>query len=69
TTGAGKSEFLLAYLRGLFTLNGPGDVTALLIDYKGGATFGPLVDAPQVVGLVTDLDNSLAERALSALQA
>lgn len=69
TTGAGKSEFLLAYLRGLFTLNGPGDVTALLIDYKGGATFGPLVDAPQVVGLVTDLDNALAERALSALQA
>lgn len=69
TTGAGKSEFLLAYLRGLFTLNSPRDVTALLIDYKGGATFGCLVDAPHVVGLVTDLDDGLAARALVALQA
>lgn len=69
TTGAGKSEFLLAYLRGLFTLNGPQDVTALLIDYKGGATFGALMRAPHVVGVVTDLDDGLAARALIALQA
>lgn len=69
TTGAGKSEFLLAYLRGLFTLNSPRDVTALLIDYKGGATFGALADAPHVVGLVTDLDDGLANRALIALRA
>lgn len=69
TTGSGKSEFLLAYLRGLFTLNGPTDVTALLIDYKGGATFGPLAHAPHVVGVITDLDSGLAHRALIALQA
>lgn len=69
TTGSGKSELLLAYLRGLFTLNSPEHATTLLIDYKGGATFGPLVDAPHVVGLVTDLDEGLAARALIALRA
>lgn len=69
TTGSGKSEFLLTYLRGLFTLNSPTDVNALLIDYKGGATFGPLMRAPHVVGVVTDLDHGLAARALAALRA
>ena len=69
TTGSGKSEFLLAYLRGLFTLNAPQDVTALLIDYKGGATFAPIAAAPHVVGVITDLDAGLAERALAGLRA
>ena len=69
TTGSGKSEFLLTYLRGLFTLNSPEHVNALLIDYKGGATFGPLARAPHVVGVVTDLDHGLATRALTALRA
>ena len=41
----------------------------MLIDYKGGATFDSCVDLPHTVGMVTDLDDGLAERALVSLDA
>ncbi len=41
----------------------------LLVDYKGGAGFGPCARLPHVVGLVTDLDAALAARALTGMRA
>lgn len=69
TTGSGKSEFLVAWLTQLFAHHSPSEFSALLIDYKGGATFSALAPAPHVVGVITDLDEGLAARALRALNA
>ena len=41
----------------------------MLVDYKGGATFDACADLPHTVGVVTDLDDRLAERALVSLEA
>ena len=41
----------------------------MLIDYKGGSTFDACADLPHTVGVVTDLDDRLAERALVSLEA
>src|SRR5690606_17546059 len=41
----------------------------LLVDYKGGAAFGPLSGLPHTVGVITDLDRGLAARALRSLRA
>ena len=48
---------------------GPDDVTFVLIDYKGGATFDACRDLPHTVGVVTDLDERLAARAIRSLDA
>ena len=47
----------------------PEHLTFVLVDYKGGATFDACADLPHTVGLVTDLDDRLAERALTSLEA
>ncbi|MEO8889795.1 MAG: FtsK/SpoIIIE domain-containing protein [Jatrophihabitantaceae bacterium] len=67
TTGAGKSELLRSLVAGLATLHPPESVTFVLVDYKGGAAFGECARLPHTVGLVTDLDAHLAERALLSL--
>ena len=41
----------------------------MLVDYKGGSTFDACAELPHTVGLVTDLDDRLAERALVSLEA
>ena len=69
TTGAGKSELLRTLVASLALHHGPDRCTFLLVDYKGGAAFGPLDALPHVVGTVTDLDEGLAARALTALRA
>ena len=69
TTGAGKSELLRTWLLGLASAHSPSDVVFVLVDYKGGAAFDALRDLPHTVGLVTDLDAHLAERALRSLEA
>src|SRR6266849_3938327 len=69
TTGAGKSELLQSILAGLAVHNPPDVVSFLLVDYKGGAAFGDLATLPHTVGLVTDLDERLAARALVSLNA
>jgi S-DNA-T family DNA segregation ATPase FtsK/SpoIIIE len=69
TTGAGKSELLRTLVASLALHHGPDRCTFLLVDYKGGAAFGPLDALPHVVGTVTDLDETLAARALTALRA
>ncbi|WP_395243606.1 FtsK/SpoIIIE domain-containing protein [Agromyces sp. MMS24-K17] len=69
TTGSGKSEFLLAWLAALAAAYPPELVGFLLVDFKGGAAFEPLSGLPHVAGIVTDLDEAGAERAVLSLRA
>ncbi len=69
TTGAGKSEFLQAWVLGMALAHSPDRVTFLFVDYKGGAAFADCVDLPHCVGLVTDLSPHLVRRALTSLRA
>lgn len=69
TTGSGKSEFLQSVVASLALANRPEAMTFVLIDYKGGAAFKDCVALPHTVGMVTDLDAHLVERALVSLSA
>jgi S-DNA-T family DNA segregation ATPase FtsK/SpoIIIE len=69
TTGAGKSELLQTLVAGLATSSPPDELNVVLVDYKGGAAFRDCRALPHTVGLVTDLDAHLTERALRSLQA
>ena len=69
TTGAGKSELLQTLVAGLAVGNRPDEMSFVLIDYKGGAAFRECADLPHTVGMVTDLDSHLTERALRSLGA
>ena len=69
TTGAGKSEFLQTLVASLAVVNRPDALTFLLIDYKGGSAFRDCALLPHTVGVVTDLDGHLTERALTSLSA
>ncbi|MDO5727898.1 MAG: FtsK/SpoIIIE domain-containing protein, partial [Bowdeniella nasicola] len=68
-TGAGKSEFLTTYLLGLSAHRSPRQVALILVDFKGGAAFGPLADLPHTVGVLTDLQPGHTRRALTSLRA
>jgi S-DNA-T family DNA segregation ATPase FtsK/SpoIIIE len=69
TTGSGKSELLATWVASLAACFGAHSVTFLLVDFKGGAAFGPLADLPHCVGVITDLDAVQATRALASLSA
>ena len=69
TTGAGKSEFLRTLVASLAVHHRPDRLSLVLVDYKGGAAFRECADLPHVSGLVTDLDEHLADRALASLSA
>jgi len=69
TTGSGKSELLISWLLALATTRSPDTVTMLLVDFKGGSAFGALRGLPHCVGVVTDLDDDSAQRALDSLAA
>ena len=69
TTGAGKSELLQTLVASLAVANRPDALTFVLVDYKGGAAFRDCARLPHTVGLVTDLDGRLTERALASLSA
>jgi DNA segregation ATPase FtsK/SpoIIIE, S-DNA-T family len=69
TTGAGKSELLQALVTGLALHGPPAELQFVLIDYKGGAAFGECARLPHTVGMVTDLDGHLTQRALRSLEA
>lgn len=69
TTGAGKSEFLQAWVLGMAAAHSPDRLTFLFVDYKGGAAFADCVNLPHTVGLVTDLSPHLVRRALTSLRA
>ncbi|GAA2079147.1 FtsK/SpoIIIE domain-containing protein [Pseudolysinimonas kribbensis] len=69
TTGSGKSELLQTLVATLAVANRPDEMNFVLVDYKGGAAFKDCVDLPHTVGMVTDLDAHLVERALESLGA
>ncbi|MBY5163105.1 FtsK/SpoIIIE domain-containing protein [Salsipaludibacter albus] len=69
TTGSGKSELLRTLVTGLALRHTTDDVVFVLVDYKGGSAFRTCADLPHTVGLVTDLDEALGERALRSLRA
>lgn len=68
TTGSGKSELLRSLVVSLAVANRPDELTFLLVDYKGGAAFGGCAHLVHTTGLVTDLDDQLAARALDSLE-
>lgn len=69
TTGSGKSELLQTIVASLAVVNRPDAMTFVLVDYKGGSAFKDCVKLPHTVGMVTDLDTHLVERALESLGA
>lgn len=69
TTGAGKSELLQSMVASLAAVNRPDELTFVLVDYKGGSAFHGCVRLPHTLGLVTDLDGALVNRALESLGA
>ncbi|MCC3280234.1 type VII secretion protein EccCa [Arthrobacter sp. zg-Y40] len=68
-TGSGKSEMLRSLVVGLLATHSPEVLAMVLVDYKGGATFAPFANAPQVTGVITNLsdDVSLIERVYASL--
>jgi S-DNA-T family DNA segregation ATPase FtsK/SpoIIIE len=69
TTGSGKSELLRTLVVSLATHNRPEQLSLVLVDYKGGAAFRECAALPHTAGVVTDLDDRLADRALRSLRA
>ncbi|WP_336445736.1 FtsK/SpoIIIE domain-containing protein [Mangrovactinospora gilvigrisea] len=69
TTGAGKSELLQSLITSLAAANDPEALNFVLIDYKGGSAFQDCANLPHTVGMVSDLDAHLTERALESLGA
>ena len=69
TTGSGKSQLLQTLVVSLALANRPEDLGFVLVDYKGGSAFSTCSNLPHTVGMVTDLDGHLAQRALRSLRA
>ncbi len=69
TTGAGKSELLQSLIASLALANRPDELVFVLVDYKGGSAFRDCAQLPHTVGVVTDLDGHLTQRALTSLGA
>ncbi len=69
TTGSGKSELLQTMIASLAAANRPDELTFVLIDYKGGAAFRDCAELPHTLGMITDLDGHLTQRALASLDA
>ncbi|MEU1001722.1 type VII secretion protein EccCa [Streptomyces tibetensis] len=68
-TGSGKSELLRTLVLALAATHSPEDLSLVLVDYKGGATFAPFSGLPHVAGVITNLENQagLVERVHSSL--
>ncbi|PPL19339.1 FtsK/SpoIIIE domain-containing protein [Microterricola pindariensis] len=69
TTGSGKSELLVSWVLSLAAAYPPSALSVLLVDFKGGSAFGELARLPHCVGVLTDLEEAEAARALASLQA
>ena len=69
TTGSGKSELLRTLVSSLALGCSPDHLSFVLIDFKGGGAFDACARLPHVIGVVTDLDDHLAARALRCLDA
>ncbi len=68
-TGSGKSELLTSWVAALCAAHSPQQLGLLLVDFKGGRTFDHLLPLPHVTGVLTDLDEATAIRAIESLRA
>lgn len=68
-TGSGKSELLTTWVAGMCRGRGVEEVTFLLVDFKGGRAFDRLETLGHVTGVLTDLDDAAALRAVESLRA
>ena len=68
TTGSGKSELLIAWVCALADAYTSAELNVLLVDFKGGASFAGLEGLQHCVGLMTDLDEAGALRAIESLR-
>ena len=68
-TGSGKSEFLRTLVLGMISTHSSAALNLVLVDFKGGATFLGLQDAPHVAAVITNLqdDLTLVDRMRDAL--
>lgn len=68
-TGSGKSEFLRTLVLGMISTHSSASLNLVLVDFKGGATFLGLQDAPHVAAVITNLqdDLTLVDRMRDAL--
>jgi DNA segregation ATPase FtsK/SpoIIIE, S-DNA-T family len=68
-TGSGKSEFLRTLVLGMIATHSSAALNLVLVDFKGGATFLGLQDAPHVAAVITNLqdDLTLVDRMKDAL--
>lgn len=69
TTRSGKSELLQGLIAALAAQHPPSRFTFLVVGYKGSADYRECMKLPHAVGLVTDLDGHLVQRALRSLRA
>ncbi|MFC8567717.1 FtsK/SpoIIIE domain-containing protein [Streptomyces sp. NPDC057245] len=69
TTGSGKSELLQTLIASLAVENRPDELVFVLVDYKGGSAFRECAELPHTLGMITDLDGHLVQRALASLDA
>ncbi len=58
-TGSGKSEFLRTLVLGLLATHSSETLNMVLVDFKGGATFAGLAEAPHVSAVITNLEGEL----------
>lgn len=69
TTGSGKSELLLTVLTGIIERYPPTEVSMILMDFKGGASFNVLDPLPQVMSVETNHVAQTSFRSLDAITA
>ncbi|MGH3753963.1 MAG: type VII secretion protein EccCa [Pseudonocardiaceae bacterium] len=60
-TGSGKSEFLRTLVLGLIATHSSAVLNLVLVDFKGGATFLGIQDAPHVAAVITNLAGDLTQ--------
>lgn len=68
TTGSGKSELLKTVLLSLCARYSPHELSMVLVDFKGGATFQRMAGLEHTLGVVTDLSQAAAERTLESIR-
>lgn len=67
-TRSGKTAFLSAFIALFAACFRPDEVAFVAVDYKGGDLIRDLQDLPHLVGVITNLQGNLANRALQALR-
>lgn len=68
TTGSGKSELLKTLLLSLCARYSPQELTMVLVDFKGGATFQHMARVEHILGVVTDLSQAATERTIESIR-